>query len=159
MKGNDRLLESLNSLLADELTSINQYMVHAEMCGNWGYEKLHRQFQDRAINEMNHAEMLINHILFLEGIPVVSVLNKIKIGSDVAKQLENDHSLEAETIKDYNAGIMLANEVNDSDTREVLESILMDEDLHIDNIKALQDQINQMTLTVFLSAQSWKNYK
>src|SRR4030042_2918356 len=82
MKGNEKLLGTLNSLLADELTAINQYMVHSEMCSNWGYEKLHKHFEKRAIAEMKHAETLIGRILFLEGTPTVSILRKMSIGAD-----------------------------------------------------------------------------
>ncbi len=153
MKGNPKLIETLNSLLADELTAINQYMVHSEMAANWGYEKLHEHFEKRAIAEMKHAEKLIGRILFLEGRPTVSDLKKISIGSDVSKQLENDHAAEEGAIKAYNAGIQLAGEVADFATREVLEHILNDEDGHIDDIEELQDQISHMTLPIFLTTQ------
>ncbi|MGQ9617226.1 MAG: bacterioferritin [Spirochaetota bacterium] len=153
MKGNEKLISTLNSLLADELTAINQYMVHSEMCENWGYTKLQDHFKKRAINEMEHAEKLIGRILFLEGKPIVSELKKIKIGEDVLKQLENDHSLEEDAIKAYNASIRLAGDVNDFATREVLESILQDEDKHIDGIEELLDQIKHMTLQLFLTMQ------
>lgn len=153
MKGNATLIEKLNSLLADELTAINQYMVHAEMADNWGYEKLHKHFEKRAFDEMKHAEKLIARILFLEGMPIVSELRKILIGPDVPKQLDSDHNLENDAIKSYNDTILFAGEVKDFATREILESILKDEDRHIDDIEALQDQISQMTITVFLSTQ------
>ncbi len=153
MKGNPKLIETLNSLLADELTAINQYMVHSEMAANWGYEKLHEHFEKRAITEMKHAEKLIGRILFLEGLPMVSNLRKISIGSDVSKQLENDHAAEDGAIKAYNAAIQLAGEVADFATREVLEHILNDEDQHIDGIEELQDQISHMTLPIFLTTQ------
>lgn len=153
MKGNPRLIETLNSLLADELTAISQYMVHSGMCENWGYGKLHDHFEKRAIDEMKHAEKLIGRILFLEGIPVVSRLLDMHIGAEVPQQLENDHSAEAGAIKAYNAAIVVAGEVADFATREVLEAILKDEDRHIDDIEALQDQVRQMTLPVFLSVQ------
>lgn len=153
MKGNSKLIGVLNNLLADELTAINQYMVHSEMCDNWGYEKLHKHFEKRAIEEMKHAEKLIGRILFLEGIPVVSQLNKIYIGSDVAKQLTNDHKAEEEAIAAYNKAIKLAGEVNDFATREILEEILNDEDRHIDEIEELLDQISHMTLPIFLTTQ------
>ena len=91
MKGNEKLLKTLNSLLADELTAISQYMVHSEMCENWGYEKLHEHFQKRAIDEMKHAEKLIARILFLEGTPVVDQLRSLSIGSSVPKQLDGAH--------------------------------------------------------------------
>ena len=153
MKGNDKLISTLNALLADELTAVNQYMVHSEMCDNWGYEKLHKYFEKRAVEEMKHAEKLIARVLFLEGRPVVSQLNKISIGAEVPKMLENDHAAEAGAIKAYNEGIKLAGEVNDFATREILEDILEDEDRHIDDIEALQDQIGHMTLPVFLTTQ------
>jgi bacterioferritin len=153
MKGNQELIKSLNSLLADELSAINQYMVHSEMCANWGYEKLHKHFEKRAIDEMKHAERLIGRILFLEGLPVVSELKAIAIGNGVSEQLGNDHHAEEGAIEAYNAAIKLAGEVNDFATREVLESILNDEDRHIDGIEELQDQISHMTLPIFLTTQ------
>lgn len=153
MKGNSQLIETLNSLLADELSAINQYIVHSEMCANWGYEKLHARFEKRAIDEMKHAEKLIARILFLEGIPIVSNLKPIHIGSDVVKQLENDHIAEEGAIAAYNAAIKLAGEVNDFATRELLEDILKDEDDHIDKIEELQDQVSHMTLPIFLTTQ------
>ncbi len=153
MKGNPKLIETLNSLLADELTAINQYIVHSEMCANWGYSKLHDQFEKRAIGEMKHAEMLIARILFLEGIPIVSKLKDIHIGADIPKQLANDHAAEEGAIAAYNAAIKLAGEVNDYATREILEHILQDEDEHIDKIEELQDQVGHMTLPIFLTTQ------
>ena len=153
MKGNAKLIETLNDLLSDELSAINQYIVHSEMCANWGYDKLHQRFEKRAIDEMKHAEKLIARILFLEGIPVVSNLKPIHIGSDVAKQLENDRQAEEGAIAAYNAAIKLAGDVNDFATREVLEHILNDEDDHMDKIEELQDQISHMTLPIFLSIQ------
>jgi bacterioferritin len=153
MKGNAKLIETLNSLLSDELTAINQYMVHSEMCANWGYEKLHKYFEKRAIEEMKHAEKLIGRILFLEGTPTVSVLGKMSIGADVPRQLAGDHSHEMGAIKSYNAAIKQAGDVSDFATREILEHILQDEDRHIDGIEELQDQIGQMTLPIFLSIQ------
>ena len=153
MKGNSKLIETLNSLLSDELTAINQYMVHSEMCANWGYEKLHKHFEKRAIDEMKHAEKLIGRILFLEGSPTVSNLGKMMIGEDVPKQLAGDRALEMGAIKAYNAAIKLAGDVTDFATREILEHILQDEDAHIDGIEELQDQIGHMTLPIFLTTQ------
>ncbi len=153
MKGNLKLIDTLNSLLADELSAINQYIVHAEVCENWGYGKLHDHFQKRAIDEMKHAEKLIARIIFLEGRPIVTELRGIHIGSEVPKQLEYDHAAELTAIEAYNAAIKLAGEVNDFATREILEHILNDEDRHIDEIEELQDQISQMTLGIFLSTQ------
>jgi bacterioferritin len=151
MKGTPKIIETLNSLLADELTAINQYMVHAEMCENWGYGKLGEMIQKRAINEMKHAEKLIERILFLEGTPIVNELRKMNIGTDVPKMFASDHVLEADAIKAYNAAIQLCGDEKDFATREILESILNDEDKHIDDIEAIQDEIGQMGLQVFLS--------
>ena len=153
MKGNPKLIATLNDLLADELTAINQYMVHSEMAHNWGYKKLHEAFEKRAIDEMKHAETLIGRILFLEGTPTVSKYNKMSIGADVPKQLAGDRGLEMGAMKSYNEAIILAGEVKDYATREILEKILKDEDRHIDQIEELQDQIQQMSLQIFLSIQ------
>ncbi len=153
MKGNAKILATLNDLLADELTAINQYMVQSEMCDNWGYEKLHKSIEKRAIDEMKHAEKLIGRILFLEGTPIVSKLNKINIGADVESQHKNDWNSEQGAVKAYNEGIRLAVEVADNGTRELLESILKDEEDHIDWIEAQLDQIAQMGLQNYLEAQ------
>jgi bacterioferritin len=153
MKGNEKLITTLNSLLSDELTATNQYMVHSEMCANWGYEKLHKHFEKRAIDEMKHAEKLIGRILFLEGKPIVSNLKKIEIGDGVPVQLKNDHAAESDAVKSYNDAIILAGEVKDYATRDILQNILNDEDRHLDEIEELQDQISHMTLGVFLSTQ------
>jgi bacterioferritin len=153
MKGNKKLIEVLNSLLADELTAINQYMVHSEMCDDWGYQKLHKHFEKRAITEMKHAEKLIGRILFLEGTPTVTNLKQIMIGKTVDKQLANDHAAEEGAIKAYNDAIVLAGEVKDYATRDLLQQILNDEDGHIDEIEELQDQVEQMTLSIFLTTQ------
>jgi bacterioferritin len=156
MKGNDKLIETLNQLLSNELTAINQYMVHSEMCANWGYERLHQDFEKRAIEEMKHAEKLIGRILFLEGRPTVSNLGKMSIGADVPKQLAGDRGLEMNAIKAYNDAIVLAGDVGDFATREILEHILQDEDRHVDRIEELQDQISHMTLPIFLTTQVGK---
>jgi len=150
MKGNDKVIGTLNLLLADELTAISQYMVHSEMCDNWGYALLHGAIEKRAIDEMKHAEKLIGRIIFLEGIPIVSQLNKIHIGNDVLAQIENDHASESGAIKAYNDGIKLAIEQADSGTRAMLESILQDEEAHLDWLEAQLDQIRQMGLQSYL---------
>ncbi|HOU07106.1 MAG TPA: bacterioferritin [Rectinema sp.] len=153
MKGDPKVIDVLNSLLADELTAVNQYMVHSEMCDDWGYEKLHKSIEKRAIDEMKHAEKLIGRILFLEGTPIVSKYNEIHIGADVSEMYKNDHLAEADAIKSYNSAIALCGEARDYATRDILEAILKDEDAHIDNIEAIQDEIKQMGIQVFLSMQ------
>jgi bacterioferritin len=154
MQGNAKVIEQLNARLADELTAINQYMVHAEMCENWGYERLHGEIQKRAIVEMRHAEKLIARILFLEGIPTVSQLNKISIGAGVEKMHTNDWKAEEVAIKGYNETIKVAGEVGDNGTRELVESILTEEEEHIDWIEAQQSQIEQMGIQNYLTEQT-----
>ena len=144
MKGNEKVIEHLNLRLAEELTAINQYIVHSEMCGNWGYERLHKMIEKRAVSEMKHAEKLIARILFLDGRPIVSDLNKVHIGAEVPKMHSNDLSAEEIAIKGYNESIRLAVEVDDNGTRELMEAILKDEEDHIDEIEAQLEQIKQM---------------
>ena len=153
MKGNEKIIEHLNARLSEELTAINQYMVHAEMCDNWRYERLHQIIQKRAIDEMKHAEKLITRILFLEGRPVVSDLQKMHIGAEVPKMHENDRRAEDGAIKGYNDSIRLAVEVHDNGSRELLESILKEEEDHIDWIEAQLDQIKQMGTQNYLVEQ------
>lgn len=153
MKGNEKIISTLNDLLSDELTAINQYMVHSEMCADWRYEKLHEAAEKRAITEMRHAEKLIGRIIFLEGIPVVSNLKKINIGADVHSQHKNDAAAEADAIRAYNAGIRQAVELGDNGTRELLESILKDEEDHLDWLEAQLDQIEQMGIQNYLVEQ------
>jgi len=153
MKGDPKLIKTLNALLADELTAINQYMVHSEMCDGWGYMKLHKAIEKRAIDEMKHAEKLIGRILFLEGLPIVSELKKLFIGSDVPKMFVFDHKAEEDAIKAYNEAIILAGTVKDYATRDLLQTILNEEDAHMDAIEEVQDQIGQMSLQIFLTTQ------
>jgi len=153
MKGDERIIEKLNALLADELTAINQYIVHSEMCADWGYERLHEAIEKRAIDEMKHAEQLIGRILFLEGQPIVNNLNPIHIGADVPKQHASDWAAEDVAIKAYNAGIQLATELGDNGTRDLLATILKDEEGHIDWIEAQQGQIEQIGLQNYLVEQ------
>jgi len=154
MKGDKKVIEILNSLLGRELTVVSQYMVHAEICDNWGYTKLHDASQKRAKVEMTHAEKLIARIIFLEGIPVVSELEKMHIGKDIPLMFANDHEAEIDAVKRYNEGILICGNAKDFATREVLEHILDDEDGHVDNIEEVQDQIVQMGIQIFLSRQA-----
>ncbi len=153
MKGNTKVIEFLNFLLADELTAISQYMVHSEMCANWGYGELHEAIEKRAITEMKHAEMHIGRIIFLEGMPIVSNLNPLHIGGDVAAQLKNDLASETGAVKAYNDGIRLTVEAGDNGTRAMLETILHDEEDHADWIETQLDQIEQMGLQNYLVEQ------
>jgi len=153
MKGEAKVIEKLNFLLADELTAISQYMVQAEMYANWGYTHLAEVIEKRAIDEMKHAEKHISRIIFLEGHPLVSNLNTINIGQDVETQHKNDWNAEDGAIKAYNAAIKLAVELADNGTRDMLEEILEDEEEHIDWIEAQLDQIKQMGVQNYLAQQ------
>lgn len=153
MKGNDQVIDKLNLLLADELTAISQYMVHSEMCADWGYGRLHEAIEKRAIGEMGHAEQLIGRIIFLEGKPIVSKLNQMHIGADVEAQLHNDLDAEHLAVKDYNDGIKLCVKLEDNGTRAILESILKDEEDHTDWIETQIEQITQIGLQNYLVEQ------
>jgi bacterioferritin len=153
MIGNEKLIAVLNDLLSDELTAINQYMVHSEMCANWRYEKLHEKAEKRAIEEMRHAEKLIERILFLEGTPVVTQLKAIHIGKDVEQMHKNDLDAESDAGRAYNEAIKLAVDVGDNGTRDLLESILHDEEEHLDWLDAQMAQIGQMSLPIYLTEQ------
>jgi len=153
MKGDPRVIEQLNQRLSEELTAISQYMVHSEMCANWGYDDLAKTVEKRAIDEMKHAEKLIGRILFLEGTPIVSDLGKMYIGDAVETQLRNDHEAEVGAVKLYNESIRIAVEAGDNGTREIFESILRDEEAHIDWLEAQLDQIAQMGIQLYLQKQ------
>jgi len=154
MKGNKKLISSLNNLLADELTAISQYMVHSEMCENWGYGKLHEAIEKQAKEEMSHAEWLIQRILFLEGMPVVTKLNPMRIGKTVVEMVANDQDAEAEAIKAYNDAVALAHEVDDQSTSDLLIKILKMEEGHIDWAEIQRTQIEQVGLQNYLANQS-----
>ena len=153
MEGNARIVETLNLLLADELTAISQYMVHSEMCDNWGYVRLHKAVEGRAVDEMKHAEKLIGRIIFLEEKPTVSKINPMHIGASVEDQLAHDHEAEAGAVKNYNDAIKEAGELGDNGTRDLLTTILTEEEAHIDWLEAQQDQIGQMGIQIYLSMQ------
>lgn len=154
MKGNAKILQLLNDRLAEELTAISMYMVHSEMCANWGFEKLHGAFEKQAMDEMKHAEKLIGRILFLEGAPSVSKLNHMKIGVTVQDMVLADEDAEAGAIKAYNDTIAAAVQAGDNGTREMIAGILQDEERHIDWAEMQRDQIDQMGLQNYLANQA-----
>ncbi|MCC6748770.1 MAG: bacterioferritin [Deltaproteobacteria bacterium] len=156
MHGHEQMITTLNKLLREELTAINQYMVHSEMCENWGYKRLHQDIHKRAIDEMKHAHKLIGRILFLEGTPTVSKLDAVNIGKDVKAILESDLSSENASVPSYNAAVVQAQEVRDSGTRELLEDILKDEERHLDWLEAQRDQVAQMGIQNYLARQCGK---
>lgn len=153
MKGNAKLIEVLNQLLADELTAISQYMVHSEMCEHWGFDGLHEAIEARALDEMHHAEWLIGRILFLEAVPIVSKLNPMEIGRTVPQMIANDEKAELGAVKAYNEAIALAGDVGDEGSADLLVKILGDEEDHIDWGEKQQAQIEQMGLENYLALQ------
>lgn len=153
MKGNEKIIRQLNVLLSDELTAINQYIVHAEMCANWGYKRLHDATQKRAVEEMKHAEKLIARILFLEGIPGVGNLNRIRIGSTVKEQFMNDYDAEKNASKMYNDSIRMASDLGDNGTADLLRENLLDEEKHLDWLEAQLGLIKQVDMKNFLLEQ------
>lgn len=154
MKGDERVVKKLDELLCDELTAIMQYIVHAEMCANWGYDRVHEAVEKRARQEMHHAEELIARIIFLEGTPTVSRVNQVHIGADVPRQLQSDLEAEVQTNRMYNEAIHLSDDANDAATRDLLESIVKEEDAHVDWLEEQLDQVAQLGVPLYLSTQT-----
>ena len=150
MKGNKKMLTVLDQLLADELTAINQYMVHSEMCENWGYNKLRMDIRKQAMDEMHHAEWLIERMIFFEGTPTVSKLNPIKIGKTVTEMINNDDKDELDAVRSYNEAIKLARELDDQGTVDLLTKILKMEEGHVDWADIQRAQIEQMGIEDYL---------
>lgn len=153
MKGDAEVVGLLNEALSEELTAINQYFLHTEICENWGYKKLSGFFKKNSIDEMKHAEALIERILFLEGEPNMSKYGKLQIGRTVPDMVANDLKLELNAQAMYNRLISLAIKKDDQGTAELLKKVLKDEESHIDGLEAQQDMINGMGLQVYLSIQ------
>jgi len=155
MKSDPKVIDKLNDLLMDELTAVNQYIVHSEMFSNWGYVKLAETIKKHAITEMKHAEALIERILLMGGKPYVSQLKTISIGQDTEQIIANNLKLEYDAKKSYNDGIEIAVNAKDNVSRELMEDNLEDEENdHIDYLEAVQDQIKQMGIENFLSSQN-----
>lgn len=153
MKGDPRVIEVLNGVLTSELTAINQYFVHGEMCENWGYARLHHVIRKHSIGEMRHAEELIERVLFLEGIPNVQRLGKINIGESVEEILKSDYALELEALPRLNEGIELCRELGDNNSRHLLEEILHEEEDHVDWLEAQMSLVEQVGVQNYLAQQ------
>ncbi len=151
MKAKKGVVDYLNKILTNELTAINQYFLHAEMCGNWGYEVLHNEIRKHAIDEMKHAEQIIEHILYLEGFPNLQRLGTLKIGETVPEQLKSDLGLEREAVKLLTEAIEHCAKVGDFTTRGKLEVIVTSEDEHIDWIETQMETIKQIGVENYLS--------
>jgi bacterioferritin len=147
------ILDSLNDVLTGELTAINQYFIHAKICGDWGYDKLHKKIRHESIDEMKHAEVLMERILYLGGIPNVQRLGKIHVGETVEEQLKLDLALENEAVPRLKEGINLCNRDSDFGTRALFESILVSEEEHIDWLEAQLELISQMGIEHYLAQQ------
>jgi bacterioferritin len=153
MRGNDKVLEHLSVALKAELTAINQYFLHSKMCENWGYLRLAAHYRKESIEEMIHAEKLMNRILFLDGAPNMTDLGSINIGKDVKAQYESDLVLEIDAVHHLNAAIKLAVEVGDNASRALFEEILADEEEHVDYLEGQLHAIGEMGLANYLGQQ------
>ena len=156
MKGNLDVIKVLNEVLRKELTGINQYFIHAKMCKNWGYAVLGEHAWNESIDEMKHADQIVERILFLEGIPNVQAYDKIQVGSNVKQQLENDLGLEQAALTVLRPGIKTCLDVRDDATRELLEHIVVDEEHHIDWIETQFHQIKEVGYENYLAQQIFK---
>lgn len=157
MKGDPKIIELLNEVLKAELTAINQYFLHAEMCENWGYERLAKLIRKESIEEMVHAEKLIERILYLDGTPNMSDYFKINIGSTVEQQLKSDLELEYSAVKRLNSGIPICIAAGDNGSRELVEKILSDEEHHIDWLEAQLHAISEIGIANYLTEQLKKD--
>ena len=156
MKGNPDVIKVLNEVLRKELTGVNQYFIHAKMCKNWGYAVLGEHAWDESIDEMKHADRIVERILFLEGAPNVQAYDKIQVGSNVRQQLENDLGLEQAALTVLKPGIKICLDAHDDATRELLEHIIVDEEHHIDWIETQFHQIKEIGYENYLAQQIFK---
>jgi len=153
VKGNAKLIEMLNDVLTSELTGINQYFVHAKMCQNWGYRRLAAHSRNESLGEMKHADAVIERILYLDGVPNMQRLGKVRVGETVPEQLKLDLALEVDAVQRLNKGVALAVEVGDNGSRELLEKILVSEEEHIDWLEAQLDLIKHVGVENYLAQQ------
>jgi bacterioferritin len=151
MRGNDQVLKHLNQALKAELTAINQYFLHSKMCENWGYQRLAHYYRNESIEEMKHADELMQRILFLEGTPNMTEMFPIKVGKDVKAQLESDMALELAAVKQLNEAIKAATEAGDNASRELFERILVDEEKHVDYLEGQLHIINEAGFQNYLA--------
>jgi len=153
MKGNPKVIAFLNEVLKAELTAINQYFLHSEMCENWGYERMAKLVKKESIEEMTHAEKLMERILYLDGTPNMTDYFKINVGATVEAQLKNDLQLEYDAVKRLNEGIKLCVSLGDNGSRELAEKILADEEHHIDWLEGQLHAISEMGIANYLAQQ------
>jgi bacterioferritin len=156
MQGDPRIIDLLNQVLRKELTGINQYFIHSRMCKNWGYAVLAKHAYDESIDEMKHADKIIERVLFLDGVPNLSDYDRILIGADVRQQLANDLSLEMAALEVLRPGVQLCLEVGDHASREMLEHIVEDEERHVDWIEAQLHKIQEVGYQGYLAQQIYE---
>jgi bacterioferritin len=154
MKGNPKVIDALNEALGEEMTAINQYFLHSEMCENWGYKKLSAYIKKESIDEMKHAEDLIERILFLDGRTNMNNLQPLKIGQNVPEIIENDLKLELGAVAMYNRLVKVAADAADQGTVELFKKLLQDEEGHVDGLEEQAGKIKDMGVQVYLSVQS-----
>ena len=153
MKGDPRIIDLLNEVLTGELTAVNQYFLHAKMCLNWGYQHLGKNIYEESIDEMKHADKLIERVLFLEGLPNLQKLNKLSIGQNVIEILKNDHAFESQTVPRLNKGIQLCRDVGDNGSEALLTTILVDSEHHVDWLESQLALVAQVGDAHYLSQQ------
>jgi len=153
MKGHPKVIEELNKALREELTAINQYFLHAEMCENWGYRKLSEYIKKQSIGEMKHAEVLLERILFLDGSPTMEPL-KLTVGSTVRDMIDADLNLEISAVAQYNTAVQIATEQKDNGSRDLLVALLKDEEGHVDWLEAQVHQMKEMGYERYLTMQA-----
>jgi len=153
MKGDAKVIDLLNEILTGELTAVNQYFLHAKMCGNWGYKRLHEHIRKESIDEMKHADILIERILYLEGLPNVQRLAKVNIGQSVVEMLKNDLGVESVAIPLLNSSIATCRQIGDNGTAELLEDILVSEEDHVDWLEAQLELVKQVGEAHYLAQQ------
>jgi bacterioferritin len=158
MKGNPKVLSELNKALREELTAINQYFLHAEMCENWGYHKLSEYIKKQSIGEMKHAEVLIERIIFLDGSPSMMPL-QLNVGGSVKGMLESDLALEVSAVKQYNDAVAIATKEGDNGSRDLLVELLKDEEDHVDFLEAQLHQIKELGYERYLAQQMGEDEK
>lgn len=153
MKGNDKVIEALNAGLTIELTAINQYFIHSKMCANWGLHKLAKHYYDESIEEMKHAEEVIDRVLYLEGVPEIARYDVIKVGPTPKEQIENGLALEAKGVAAYNAGIQICDQAKDAGSRDLMERMVVESEESIDWAEAQLDLIKMTGLENYLAQQ------
>ncbi len=153
MKGNDKVIETLNDVLTAELTAINQYFIHAKMCQNWGFKRLYERVREESIDEMKHADELIERILYLDGVPNVQRYGKINVGETVREQFELDLALEHDAVVRFNRAIALCRDLGDVGSAELLERMLVSEEKHVDWLEAQLELMRQVGDQLYLAEQ------